>query len=279
MASVVAVAASATADFQRATLEILEIEPGFTTLRCYALFDDPADALAAIRGDETTPLVLQTGGPLFNDAAGLEMLDLQDTPLPPSLAGPADSWVTIGGSFEKGLSDTAFTTGFANPPFPGASVITGTGFVEASGAWFDANTETPEAGAAVIFGQFTVPTDSLVEFSLSGLIVWSDAKGTLRTDPFSLPSFNFPDCDGNGVDDELELGLGRVGDFDGDGVIDPCECVGDVDGNQVVDFVDLTALLASFGPCDGCSADFDQNGAVDITDLISLLAAWGPGCG
>jgi hypothetical protein len=58
------------------------------------------------------------------------------------------------------------------------------------------------------------------------------------------------------------------------GTVDP-GCIGDLDGNGVVDVVDLLALLADWGPCDGCAADLDMNGVVDVVDLLALLGAWG----
>jgi subtilisin family serine protease len=55
---------------------------------------------------------------------------------------------------------------------------------------------------------------------------------------------------------------------------------GDVDGDGVVDAVDLGILLALWGPCgaapDPCIPDLDGNGAVDAIDLGALLAVWGP---
>jgi hypothetical protein len=55
---------------------------------------------------------------------------------------------------------------------------------------------------------------------------------------------------------------------------------GDLDGNCVVDFADLTELLASYG-ADGatrCDGDLDGNGTVDLTDLAALLSAYGSSC-
>ena len=53
---------------------------------------------------------------------------------------------------------------------------------------------------------------------------------------------------------------------------------GDVDGDGVVDFRDLLALLAAWGPCPEppaeCPADFDGNGFVDFADLLVVLANW-----
>ena len=49
---------------------------------------------------------------------------------------------------------------------------------------------------------------------------------------------------------------------------------GDVDGNGIVNVLDLLALFDSFGDCLGCAADTNGDGVVDITDLLTLLAAY-----
>lgn len=60
-------------------------------------------------------------------------------------------------------------------------------------------------------------------------------------------------------------------------------CVGDVNGDGVVDLSDLTALLSAFGSATGdlaynAAADFDNNGLVDLSDLTTLLSAFGTPC-
>jgi hypothetical protein len=49
---------------------------------------------------------------------------------------------------------------------------------------------------------------------------------------------------------------------------------GDVDGDGIVDFGDLLAVLAAWGPCTGCPEDLDGSGAVDFADLLLVLANW-----
>ncbi|MHC5024790.1 MAG: hypothetical protein ACYTGG_12950, partial [Planctomycetota bacterium] len=50
---------------------------------------------------------------------------------------------------------------------------------------------------------------------------------------------------------------------------------GDVNGDGVVDILDLLALLGDWGPCPPpCPSDIDGNGVVDIVDLLGLLANW-----
>jgi hypothetical protein len=58
----------------------------------------------------------------------------------------------------------------------------------------------------------------------------------------------------------------------------PPGCVGDVNGNEYVDGIDLGEMLARWGLCEGtpCYPDFNGDGYVDGEDLGMLLAAWGP---
>ena len=63
----------------------------------------------------------------------------------------------------------------------------------------------------------------------------------------------------------------------GNGVPDECECIGDIDGDGVVDAGDLAAVLGAWGRCDGCAEDLDGSGVVGSSDLALILVAWG-GC-
>jgi hypothetical protein len=50
----------------------------------------------------------------------------------------------------------------------------------------------------------------------------------------------------------------------------------DLDGDGVVDVVDLLILLGAWGPNLGHPADLDLDGEVGVTDFLLLLANWGP---
>jgi len=62
-------------------------------------------------------------------------------------------------------------------------------------------------------------------------------------------------------------------------------CPADLDGSGDVGFLDVSMLLAAWGPCgDGgggggaCPADLDTDGTVGFTDLVAVLQTWGA-CG
>ena len=58
-------------------------------------------------------------------------------------------------------------------------------------------------------------------------------------------------------------------------VIETPPCPADVNGDGVVDVLDLLALLAAWGNAGG-PEDINGDGIVDVLDLLELLAAWGP---
>ena len=63
----------------------------------------------------------------------------------------------------------------------------------------------------------------------------------------------------------------------------PQPCLGDVNGDWIVDLTDVALLLSAFGaqsgdPAYNPRADFDQDGDVDLTDLSLLLSRYGAPC-
>lgn len=60
----------------------------------------------------------------------------------------------------------------------------------------------------------------------------------------------------------------------------PRVCEGDADGDNTVNFADVTAVLARVGHAGGIgiSGDADGNGTVNFADISVVLANWGSGC-
>jgi hypothetical protein len=59
----------------------------------------------------------------------------------------------------------------------------------------------------------------------------------------------------------------------GDTIVPP-PCPADLDGDGVVNVIDLLQLLGAWGTADP-TADINGDGIVNVLDLLELLAAWG----
>ena len=73
----------------------------------------------------------------------------------------------------------------------------------------------------------------------------------------------------------LELDADPTADQDQNGVLDACECPGDLDDSNGVDVLDFIILIQRWGTADPV-ADIDGDGTVGVGDLIELLGKWGP---
>ena len=55
--------------------------------------------------------------------------------------------------------------------------------------------------------------------------------------------------------------------------------IGDVNGDGVVDVTDLVTVIVDWGPCpkppETCPADLDGNGIVEVIDLVQVILNWG----
>ncbi len=61
--------------------------------------------------------------------------------------------------------------------------------------------------------------------------------------------------------------------------VDPVDCAGDTNGDNIVNFTDLNAVLAAFGQSgEGNPADVNGDGVVNFTDLNEVLANFGLDC-
>lgn len=79
------------------------------------------------------------------------------------------------------------------------------------------------------------------------------------------------DCNANGLPDDCEL---NQGDANGDGVLDECQCIADINSDGVVGVNDLLMVIADWGRSES-PADINGSGLVDTTDLLLILESWG----
>jgi hypothetical protein len=109
--------------------------------------------------------------------------------------------------------------------------------------------------------------------------VWNSAPTSL-TSSVLLVEWS-ADCNNDGIVDYGQILSGQLADANINGVPDSCEadsCPADVTGNDLVDGVDLAAILGAWGT-DGQNqydCDINNDGVVSGTDLAFVLGGWGP---
>ena len=209
---------------------------------------------------------------------------LGDTPTP-GFTLTNDSWVTIEGDT---TSDTSFSPNFLDGNGVD-SVIQGNYFYsEDNRGWYDADPTTASMGD-VLIGQFAFDTPDAsfrivgtanficpessnpvrLRFDLTNNSTDCDSDGL--PDWYSIAFLGDADCNDNQIPDLCELEQGQT-DINCDGVLDSCQCIGDVNNDGVVEFEDLLLLLAAWGTCaDTCPTDLDCNNDVGFSDLLLLL--------
>ena len=84
------------------------------------------------------------------------------------------------------------------------------------------------------------------------------------------------DCNDNGYADDLEILQGIAIDNNMNGIPDQCDCVADMDLDQIVDGYDLNIFLDAWGSSgSNLRPDINLDGHVDGADLNILLGFWG----
>lgn len=84
------------------------------------------------------------------------------------------------------------------------------------------------------------------------------------------------DCNANGEPDGCDVVDGLSDDVNANGIPDECECIGDIDGDGVIDAADVALLVANWGAAVGGVLDLDGSGIVDGADVSLALGRWGP---
>jgi predicted outer membrane repeat protein len=54
------------------------------------------------------------------------------------------------------------------------------------------------------------------------------------------------------------------------------DCIGDANGDLMVNVEDLLDIIGAWGECPGCPEDFDGDGFVGVEELLAIIANWGP---
>lgn len=84
------------------------------------------------------------------------------------------------------------------------------------------------------------------------------------------------DCNGDGIVDFQQIESGTFPDTDGNGVLDICECIADLNDDAAVNGADIAVVLGFWGLTgEAVLGDINRDGTVNGADLAILLGSWG----
>ncbi|MFM1832300.1 MAG: hypothetical protein RLZZ461_616, partial [Planctomycetota bacterium] len=113
----------------------------------------------------------------------------------------------------------------------------------------------------------------------------ADDAALLSGAVYALDITEIEDCNGNGLDDSLDIIENPDLDHNLNGVLDECElgdCTADLNLDGLVDGADLGLLFMYWGACaagePGCPGDIVPDGIVDGVDLGFFCSSWGLTC-
>jgi hypothetical protein len=105
---------------------------------------------------------------------------------------------------------------------------------------------------------------------------WDNTESTNRS-MFAIVEWS-ADCNGDGLVDYGQIRNGELQDRNGNGVPDICEsCLADLNGDDVVDFFDISAFLTFFS-ISNPTADWTNDGVFDFFDVMAYLTDFAAGC-
>lgn len=106
----------------------------------------------------------------------------------------------------------------------------------------------------------------------------SDCNGNGVDDAVDISGGDSGDCNGNGIPDECDIAAGVLADANGNGIPDSCEtCYADCNGDGSADTLDVLCFL-NLWSADDQDADCNGDGAVDTLDVLCFLNLWNQGC-
>lgn len=148
-------------------------------------------------------------------------------------------------------------------------------------------------GGAWIYFNPSSQSSAILARSLGGLQLFGTRVAITSADVFaSAPATNngtapsaglisildrTRDCNSNSVPDSIDIGAGTVIDSNGDGTPDQCQCLIDLNGDHVINGIELAIILSNWGAVPvGTTGDVNGDGFINGVDLTIIISGWGP---
>jgi hypothetical protein len=135
-------------------------------------------------------------------------------------------------------------------------------------------TEARTAMSFAIFEILTSPPGEPLDLSGGTFYIWNGPLEARTLAQAYLDELTIADPDEAALEAQYDI---FVGDQWPNAHWVTCDlpCEGDINGDAVINVLDLLALLNAWGACAECDEDVNGDGMVDVIDLLAILDAWG----
>jgi hypothetical protein len=246
------------------------------TYRIFAVLANPQTELVGFFGDSIDPLVIQAPGGFYQHSYGSNFSNFVPCDPDGEFEGlQHDSWLTIGAECNVGQS--YFTAGLDMGDFNNGTGINDDDciiFIEPGD-----KLGLPDSDGRVLLAQLTSADGSPPTGSMNLIGVNDDGSDWLAFGQ-SWAAASLTDCNGNGVQDALDIAYGVSLDCDSSGIPDECEYsdpYADCNENGIADICDVISgtsedLDGDYIPdeCE-CAGDVNQDGVVNVDDIILVI--------
>tara|TARA_Y100000589_G_scaffold329326_2_gene375539 strand:+ start:486 stop:2948 length:2463 start_codon:yes stop_codon:yes gene_type:complete len=267
---------------------LLSIDQENWTVDIYAAVDQ-GSRVDAIAGNAAQQKVISSSAGFYQDPnGGPTSVDINPNfyAFVPDLEW--DSRVTIGALDQTGNQFGANNLGSVGIDW--SSFENGGTLSVSNGTWYVLPTDSQGEAQAFISQdcseRYGVLVARLTAFeldstiSVEALVQGRDGFGNTWQDT-DVHSFTYEpvlDCNENGVSDVCDILNGSSQDSDGNGVPDECDgdCLGDVNGDNIINVDDVLVTLGNYG---GSGAgDANGDGQINVDDLLVILGEFGSDC-
>lgn len=255
-----------------------DVPPTAVCYRVYANVDVSNAQVVGLYGNENHQLLIEAPGGFWQAPLGGDVtssIQCDESGLFPDLR--YDSWLTVNATcasddatLEIGMDFTAFNTG------GGLVVDNGIVFVDP-----DQPQSYPDKGGRILLAQLTSVDGSLPTGRIN-VLGFNPAGEEWFAFEIEWPEPPLVDCNGNGVQDAVDIGTGVSLDCSLDGIPDECQfdqMMTDCNDNGVWDVCDIAAGTSldkdgDLVPDECCFGDVDRDGDVDVDDVIGVIIRW-----
>ena len=257
-----------------------EIPTSAVCYRVYATVDAPNAQVVGFYGNEEHELAIDAPAGFWQAPLGGDLtstIPCDESGMFPDLR--YDSWLTVNATCAS--NDMTLEIGIDFKTFnSGGGLVTSNGIVFVDP---DQAQSLPDADGRVLLAQLT-SFDGTQPTGRINVLGFNPAGEAWFAFEIEVPEPPLVDCNGNGIQDAIDISVGTSTDCSLDGIPDECqfdefELMADCNDNGIWDVCDIAEGTSldkdgDLSPDECCFGDIDRDGDVDVDDIIQVIINW-----